>query len=388
MSITINQLKEHLSGMGHGGSLGKVRNFYQLCERAANTMLARLDPLETQREQALTQAIHDDLQNYPLPSDYKKVIDIAPQDDRQSRDRAARRYMEPFAAGLNLRNKDIAIESKEGTKFIRVNWKSTSAKTLHSMNSLTDDGTISAVGSAAGLKANELYKLSGNASIEFDLVASGDGLSVLNKTNNVDLEDWDELADFIVPVYFGSVANFTSITLLWGNDITTKFWTPTAQTAQSDATAVKAGWNFFLFPWSTATETGTVDPAKIDSFKLTIAAAGAINNIRVDNILVSLGRFFDLKYYSQYIFKNSSGTWITQPTSDNDTLVLIGTALQIYTLECLIAMAQQMEGKDSVFDITFARTELEDLYRRYRAEHPSEAKKQVGNYWNLPRFKR
>ena len=388
MSITVSQLKEHLTGIGHGGTLNKVRNFYQLCERAANTMLARLDPLETQREQQLSQTIHDDLQNYPLPSDYKKIIDIAPQDDRQSRDRAARRYMESFAAELNLRNKNIAIESKEATKFIRVNWKSTSAKTLHSMNSLTDDGTITAVGSASGLKANELYKLSGNASIEFDLAASGDGLSVLNKTNNVDLEDWDELADFIVPVYFGSVANFTSITLLWGNDITTQFWTPTTQTTQSDNTAIKAGWNFFLFPWSTATETGTVDPANIDSFKLTIAASGAISNIRVDNILVSLGRFFDLKYYSQYLFKNSAGTWLAQPASDDDTIILIGTALQIYILECLIAMAQQVEGLDSAFDITFARTELEDLYRRYRAEHPSEAKKQVGSYWGTPRFRR
>ena len=113
------------------------------------------------------------------------------------------------------------------------------------------------------------------------MVASGDGISVLNKTNNVDLEDWDEMADFIVPVYLSSVTNFTSISLLFGNDITTKYWTPTAQTTQSDGTAVKVGWNYFLFQWAGATETGTVDPATIDSFKLTIATTGAISNIRV-----------------------------------------------------------------------------------------------------------
>jgi len=388
MSITVQELKNNLIGMSHGGTLNKVRNFYSLCERAANTMLARLDPVETVREQALTQAVHDDLQNYNLPSDYKKIIDLAPQDDRQSRDRAARRYMEPFAAELNLRNKDIAIEAREGVKFIKINWKSNSAKTLHSMNSLTDDGTISVVGSASGLKINELYKLSGNASIEFDLSASGDGISVLNKTNNVDLENWDEMADFIVPVYFGSVTNFTSLSFLFGNDITTKFWTPTAQTAQSDGTAARIGWNYFLFQWVGATETGTVDPATIDSFKLTIAATGAISNIRVDNILVSLGRFFDLKYYSQYLFRNSAGTWLSQPVSDDDSIILLGTALQIYILECFIACVQQMEGKDMVSDYTWAKNELDDLYRRYRAEHPSEAKKQIGNYWGLPRFKR
>ncbi len=388
MATTITQLKEHLTGMGHGGTLNKIRNFYVLLERVANNVLTRLDPIETVRNQQLSQAIHDDLQNYPLPSDYKKVIDIAPQDDRQSRDRAARRFMEPFAAELNLRNKDIAIESNEGVKFIRVNWKSTSAKTLHTMNSLTDDGTIAVVGSATGLKINELYKLSGNASIEFDLVATGDGIQVSNKTNNVDLEDWDEMADFIVPVYLGSITNFTSISLVWGNDLTGNYWTSTAQTTQADGTAVKVGWNFFLFKWTTATETGTVNPAKIDSFKLTIAAGGAISNIRIDNILASLGRFFDFKYYSQYLFKNTAGTWISQPTTDDDTIVLLGTALNIFIFECLIAMAQQMEGTDSAFDITFARTELVDLYQRYKAEHPSEAKKQVGNYWSSPRFKR
>ena len=402
MSVTIAEIKNHLTGMAGAASIDDVVGIFALMERSANTMLARLDPLETEREQALSQAIHDDLQNYPLPSDYKKVIDLAPQDDRQASDRASRGYMERFAAELNLRNKDLTIESKEGTKFIRINWKSTSAKTLHSMNSLTDDGTISVVGSASGLKINELYKLSGNASIEFDLVASGDGISVLNKTNNVDLEDWDEMADFIVPVYFGSVSAFTSATLIWGNDITTKFWTPTAQTTQSDATAVKAGWNFFLFNWVGATETGTVDPAKIDSFKFTIAASGAISNIRVDNILVSLGRFFDLKYYSQYVFKNSAGTWIARPTTDNDSVILSGTALQIFILECRIALAQQLikDPKMMLAATSWERSQLNGdptsgdpagrmgLYAKYRAEHPSESKKQIGSYWNLPRWKK
>src|SRR3990167_3655089 len=345
MSATISQIKDHLTGMGGGASIDDVVNLYALMVRVANTLLTRLDPIETEKEQQLSQAIHDDLQNYPLPSDYKKIIDLAPQDDRQSKDRVQRRYMEPFAAELNLRNKDIAIESKEGTKFIRVNWKSTSAKTLHSMNSLTDDGTIAVV---------------------------------------------------------GSVSAFTSATLIWGNDLTTKYWTPTAQTTQSDATAVKAGWNFFLFNWAGATETGTVDPATIDSFKFTIAATGAISNIRVDNILVSLGRFFDLKYYSQYVFKNSAGTWIARPTTDDDTIILSGTALQIFIIECRIAIIQQLikDVGTSYSATRWERIQLNGdpesgdsagkvgLYAKYRAEHPRESKKQIGNYWNLPRLKR
>lgn len=399
MSTTVSAIKDDLKGMLGGASIDDVVNLYSLMERATNQMLARLDPIETVRKQALSQVIHDDLQNYALPSDYKKIIDLAPQDDRQSRDRASRSYMEPFAAELNLKNKDIAIEAREGVKFLRANWKSTSAKTLHTMNSLTDDGTISVVGSASGLKANTLYKLSGNASVEFDLTASGDGIQVLNKTNNVDLENWDEMADFIVPVWFGSVSAFTSATLLWGNDLTTKYWTPTAQTAQSDGVSVQTGWNFFLFPWVGATETGTVNPALIDSFKFTIAATGAITNIRVDNILVSLGRFFDLKYYSQYIFKSSVGTWLVRPTTDDDICILSGTSLLIYLHECRIAIAQQLTDDNGRTTLSESKKALNGdpnapdvegrvgLYRRYRAEHPSESKKLIGRYWNLPRFK-
>jgi len=387
MSQTIIELEENLTGLAHGGSLKRVRNRNALYERVANTLLSKLDPVETIRLQELSSAVHDDLQNYPLPADYKKIIDIAPVQDRQSSDRASRVLSEPFSAELGLSNKRIAIEALEGVKFLRLDWKDSSAKTLHTMDSLTSNGTISTVGSATGLKANTLYKLSGTASIEFDLVATGDGIQNTTLTS-VDLSTEDELGGFIVPVYFGSISNLTSLTFIFGNDLTTQYWTSVAQTTQADGTAFRVGWNFLLFPWSTATETGTVTPSTIDSFKLTVAATGAINNIRVDNILVSLGRIFDLKYYSQYLFKNSGGTWISKPTSDSDSLVLTGTSLQIFTLESLKAIAQQMEGKDSVFDINYANSELPSLYQLYRAEHPSEAKRPVGKYWSTRPFRR
>lgn len=387
MSTTITQIEESLSGMMHGGTLNKVRNRYALYERVANTLLTRLDPVETIRLQALSQLVHDDLQDYTLPSDYKKLIDLFPVEDRTSSERAARVYAEPFGAELALRNKQISIEAKEGVKYIRINWRDTGAKALHTMNSLTDNGTIAIVGTASGLKATTLHKLSGSASIEFDLAVSGDGIQGTGLTA-VDLSSWDEISDFIIPVYLGSVSALTSITFIFGNDLTANYWTCVAQTTQADGTAFRVGWNFILCPWQTATETGTVAPATIDAFKITFAMTAAITNVRVDNILVSLGRFFDIKYYSQFAFKNSAGTWLGKPTADTDSVVLLGTALQIYLLECVVAMAQQMEGKDSGFDINWARQELADLYQRYRAEHPSEAKQNVGRYWNLGNFRR
>lgn len=397
--MTITQVKENLTAMGHGSTLNKVRNIEALFERAANNVLAKVDPVDTQRTNTLGQLIHDDLNNYPLPSDYRKFIDLYPQDNRTSLDIGKRRYSEPFAARRAISNKEISIEGSEGSKFLRANWKSNPAKTLHTMDSLTSNGTWSVVGSATGLKLNTQYKVSGTGSIEFDLVASGDGIQNTTMTA-VDLTTEDELADVIIPVYLGSVSNITSLTSIWGNNLTTAYWTGVAQTAQADGTAFRTGWNYIKSPWSTATETGTVDPATIDSFKLTVQTTGAISNIRVDNIIFSLGRVFDIKYYSKYLFKNTAGTWLSRPTSDDDVVVLDSDGINLFLYECVIEMAQQVEGEDSNFDIGFASKKLNGdlnaldpaarfgLYRLYRGEYPSESKKAVNTWTRGPRFRR
>jgi hypothetical protein len=379
MGYSITQCKENLSAMLHGGSLNKVRNLEALFERAMNTMLTKIDPLETIRLAGLTSTIHDDVYNYALPSDYKKIIDLMPQDNRQSNDTSNRRLADNFDLQKALSQKTISIEGSEGTKIARINWRSRSPKTLHTMNSLTDNGTWSAVGTATGLAKDDICKVSGSASIRFDLGATGDGLQNTTMTA-VDLTDEDEVADVFAWVYFPAITNLTSLSLIWGNDLTTNYWTSVAQTTQADGTAFKIGWNLIKFPWSTATESGTVAPATVDAIKLTVASTGAIANIRVDNITCSIGRNFDIKYYSKYIIKDTNGNWISRYTTDDDTVVLDNDSIQILFLELLIAGAHQIEAVDSSFDIGWAKAEADILYKKYKAENPTMSKKAGSSY--------
>jgi len=393
--MTYGDAKSNLSAMIHGGSLNKVRDVEMMFERAANTLLAKIDPVETERVAPISNVVHDDVYNYALPSDYKKIIDLYPQDNRTSQDTAARRPSQIFDLNKALVNKTLSIQGSEGSKIIKINWRSRQGKTLNTLNSLTANGTWEAVGTASNVVLDTITKVSGSGSIRFDLAASGDGIQNDDMTA-VDLSDEDEVGDVFVWAYFSSVSALTSLTAFWGNDLDTNYWTSTASTTQADGTAFKAGWNLIKFSWSAATETGTVAPATIDSFKLTVAATGAISNIRVDNIIFSIGRNFDLDYYSKYVFKNEAGTWISRPTTDLDEVVLDNDAIQIYLLECLIAAAQQMEGEDSGFDLNWANRELNGdpsaldpvkragLYRTYRKEHPSRSKAQTGYYGNSP----
>lgn len=388
MGILISDVKEHLIAVLHSGSIAKVRNFAGACERAASTMLLKVKPVETQRTVPLSTTVHDALYNYALPSDFNSPIDLYPQADRSLLDKSRRVYAEAFDIRKALNNKSISIEGSEGSKFLRINWKWRSPKILSTMDSYNGNGTWTAVGSATSVTTDTITKYSGGGSVRFNVVASGDGIQNTTLTA-VDLTNEDQVADVLLAVYFGSVSSLTSIQPIWGNDLTTNYWTGVAQTTQADGTAFKVGWNIIKVPWSSATQSGTVAPATIDSFKLVFASTGAIANVRVDNILFSIGRAFDLKYYSKFFFKNSSGTFITKPTAadDSDVALCDNDSLQIFVMELMKALAHQVEGEDSDFDIDYANRELADLYPAYMAEHPSESKKQVTSYGGLPRFK-
>lgn len=380
--MTIAEFKDNLSAMLHGGSLNKVRNIESAMQRAANTLLTKIDPIDTMRTTALSQAVHDDVYNYSLPSDYKKIIDLLPQDERELSDTTTRLYAERFDLRKELSTKRISIEGSEGSKMIRINWRSRQAKTINELNSPTANGTWSAVGTASNILEDDIDYVSGSGSVRFDSAASGDGIQ--NTTMSaVDLTDEDEQADFWVRFKIKNstdLGELTSVSLVWGNDLTTAYWTGVAQTTQADGTAFKVGWNEIKVPWSTATETGTVDPAAIDSLSIAFATSAAITQIKIDYITCSIGRNFDIKYYSKYLLKNSSGTWIAKTSSDDDTIVLDSDAIQLYLLETLIVIAHQIEGADSLFDINWAKSELEVLYRRYKAEFPSMSKKALTFY--------
>jgi len=377
MALSITLLKEHLIGMGHSGTLNKVRNFEALLERSIGRFLLKCHPVEAMRTAALTTVVHDDVYNYSLPSDFGQLIDLIPQDNRQSWDKAFRTDTGVFDVEKAVREKVVSIEGNEGDKIIRINWRSRSGKLIHGMNSLTVDGTWAAITGASGIAVNTIFKKSGNASIEFDLTATGGGIQNTTMASKV-LTDEDEVSDFFYWIYFPTVP--TSTTLIWGNDLTANFWTGVAQTTQADGTAFRVGWNLIKVPWSTATETGTVAPATVDSVRITVANAATINNIRIDNIICSIGRNFDLKYYSKYLIKNAAGTWISRTTTDDDTLVLDNDSLPPFLMECLIDLAHQVEGTDSAFDLGFAENQLKSLYPAYKSINPSQVQKVRRSY--------
>ncbi len=392
---SINQLEDHLVGMGHGSSLRKVLNKFALYERAGNNMRSKVDVVTTIRTAPLTQAVHDDQFVYAVPSDYGKIIDLYPSGVRQNTDFARRTSGVTASLLKQVKDKQVAVESRDGARVLLIDWAGKTPKTLADMNSLTG---WSAVAGVSGLELDTQYAISGGKSLKFDLDTTGGGLQNTTLTT-VDLSDWENEADFFIWMYFGDISALTSVQARFGNDVSANYYESTAQTAQADGTAFQIGWNLIKFSWASATETGTVDATTINSFRVILNTTGAIANVRADNVIVSLGNIFEMKYYSSYLFKNAAGTWIRRPTVDTDMICLDELGFNIFVYECLMAMSQQTEGEDSGFDIQFAITALNGnpasadpalrygLYSRYRNEYPSQGKRTVQTYYNTRRMR-
>ena len=393
MAKTILQVKEDLEGLIHSTSLAKVRNLNAVFQRSARNLLTKIDPADTVRMVQITNAVHDEIYDYSAPSDLKgrKIIDIRPQHSRQKSENVHQTFSRRF--DLEKDDSSFQIRYNKGTKTLRLALALTTPLLLNECDSLTANGTWAADGTGAtNLTRDTLDFMSGSASLNFDLAVSQTTGYIENSTmSQVDLTDYDEIGSIFVRVYIPDTSIITNFILRWGND-TSNYWSRTV-TAPHDQSTLKTGWQILRFDWNGATETGTVAPATIDYLRLTVTYDGtAETDLRVDKISASSGEIWEMEYYSECLFSTSGGTWQTTTTDDSDIINLDEDGINIFEYECVISIAQQLQGADGAFDYNFARNMLGldekgnivgGLYAKYQEAHPSEAIRPRNIYFDV-----
>ena len=397
MSYYISDAKSDLEGTLHSTQVSKVKNIYNLFWRAARNVLAKIDPKETIRINQITNAVHDDIYDYAVADDLKgnKILDIRPQANRGKSDSFTQRLAREF--DKYKEDGTFQIRTNKGTKTLRLSADITGSPTvLHSMNSITDNGTWAVGGDATNLTADTLEYLSGSASLNFDLNVSGSVGYIENSDfDDVDLSDYDEVGALFVRVYIPDPSIITNFILRWGND-SSNYWSRTV-TAPHDQSTFKTGWQILRFEWNGATESiaGGVDPSAIDYLRLTVTYNGtAETDLRVDKITCSKGEIYEMEYYSECLFENSAGTWIRKPTDDTDIINLDEDGYNLFLNECGVLACQQMQGADSAEDKKFFNEQLYGdgtrenlgLYSKYKSDHPSESLRPRSFYWRFSTY--
>lgn len=368
----------------HGTTLDKISSPYELIYEAARNVLLGCDPVETKRVAQISNALYDQVYRYTVPTDLKgnKILDIRPQVNRTVSDKFDQVYSKEFDSYKT--DGSFNIESNNGVKYINISRALTAGVLLNECESATANGTWAVDGAGAtNLTADSLYKVTGSASLNFDLASTG--YLENSDMTAVDLSEHDEISSIFVWVYMPTVV--TNVILRWGNS-STVYWSKTV-TTNFDSTAFQTGWNLLRFDWSSASETGTVDPTAIDYLRVTLTYTGtADTDFRIDSIYSRLPEIYEMVYYSKYLFQNTSGTWIEKPTDDSDIINLDTDSYNLLLYEVCLLTAQELQGEDAAFDLEYWRDKKKEVWNMYRATYKSEVIKPQARYYKQPNINR
>lgn len=378
MAYTRQNLQDDLTAIFHGTTLDKVSNIEGLFNRSARQFLLDLDPQETIRVADFS-SVFDSIYTYSAPSDLKgnKIIDIRPRFNRNKSENITQTYSEEF--DLYKENQNFALEFDDLTKTLRLRKNVGGRILINGCDTVTANGTWAVSGGASNLTADTIDKVEGSGSLNFDLDGATAGVLENSSMQVVDLTDHDEKSSLFVRVYMPTVA--TNVILRWGND-SSNYWSRTMTTAYDGA--FRVGWNVIQFDWNGATETGTVAPASIDYARVTITYTGtADTDFRVDEISSHLPYAFEVVYYSKFLFRNSSGTWIEQTTAAADLINLDTESFKIYMDLCSYLISQQLQGEDAVSDMRFFRDEYIQGIKRYKSQYKSQVQSPRSTYYRF-----
>lgn len=388
MSRTISQIKTTISSRLHGTTLNKLSDFNTICKDAAENMLSRIDPQETGRTALLSNAVYDQVYDYAVPTDFKSPIDIRKQAGSVPTNYPLNRTFSRQFNNQKL-NGQFAIVWRDAVQFLRLSEYLNAPAIIDKADSLTENGSWTIGGNASDLTLDTLNYVSGTGSIRADVSSPGSIVNVILRIGN-------------------DSSNYYSKTVTAGH-----------------FEAFKTGWNLCRFDFSSATETGTVDMAEIDYVRITVTyntnqtayfektltnavdlsdnylqdgsiftyvriqTSSSVSVIAIDNITANIGTYYETDYYSNYLFRNTSGTWIDQPTADTDIVNLSPVSYKIFEAEICKIITQQLQGAMGAFDFTYWNAMLEGdqdhlgLYDQYLEQFPSERVESQTDYYTI-----
>lgn len=390
MSYSISQAFDDLSGIIHGKTVNKITNIDSVARRAAQNLLAMIDPDETRRIDTIT--IYDKILDVAAPSDLKekRIIDIRPQFDTNNSRAGSDNLGSRFSKDFDLRRgwgSWFTVMDNGGTKYLRVKAEITpNALTLDGLDTL---GSWAVGGSGQNIALESTIFPQG--AIQFDIAAGVSPITGYVQNTAITQQDFTDLVNkssaFFV-LYIPSaaaLAAITSVDLRWGTDMTANYYNRTVTAPHFGS--LKVGKNIMRFDWNGATKTGTIDATKIDSARISVTTNGtAISALIVSNLMFSIGRVWEIEYYSKYIF-SASGTW-QDTVTDGGTLINLDTAsYNLFLYEFALASLQQIQGKDAVVDRDYFQKLLHGdgnqagLYEKYKKNNPSQTEKPTQTYY-------
>lgn len=392
MSKTIGDEKNTISSRLHGTTLNKLGDFYLLCKEAAEAVSNRIDLQEARRRALLPNAVYDQVYDYALPSDFKAPIGLNTQADNTNNSNQSRTYSNQF--NNNKKDNSYAVVWEDMTQFLRFARYLNTPLVIDKADSLTENGTWAISGNGSNLVLDTNNYMSGVGSLKCDVSSPGAVVNVILRLGN------DSLNYYSKTITTGHFEAFMTGWNLCRFDLSDAVLTGTVDMETIGYITVTVTYNTAQTVTYTKTLSTTVDMS-VDNYKsdgavfayLDFSTVSSLSTLRLDNITANVGTLYDINYYSNFVFRNSAGTWIEKPTTDNDLLNLSPLSYRIFDAELSRIITQQNQAAMGGFDFAYWNLQLEGnlsqggeqegLYDQYERQFPSERKEGQINYYTF-----
>jgi len=376
MGIPISTIKDDLRGVIHGTTVDKITNLYGLFNRTASQVLLDVDLQETRQIQTLAQ-VFNSVYDYSAPADLKgnRIIDLRPQAGRKG-DTWPQRFNQFFDKKKWLKNQNqFTTQHNSGVKSLRIDAPFLTAPTV-----ISDTGSISgwsATGGASGLSVDTKYNVAGSGDLQFNLDGIQEGQVTSSTIASIDLSTHVNISKIFMWVYMPVALTGIGddgIGCWIGND-SNNYYSMTFCKTQSTGQPFKIGWNLVSFDWDSTT--GTPNMSSVNWIQLFFFPNVPITGMKICNITSNLGQYLEAEYYSKYMFRNPTTNVfkekVVDDSTDLDTLVNVDTeSYPVYFNKLCFFIAQQLQGKDATYDVTYWDGEYKNALKRYKNLYPSE----------------
>jgi hypothetical protein len=382
--ITITTFKGLIPGKLGGTSLAKISGIYGKMYEAAANMRGRVKPRTIARSSRIENAIYDHVYNYTCPDDLEDdaVIDIRPIGERSTEDTMGGTGVKEF--DIKKKGNTFVVEYVNGQKTLRISKPAGTHTVLHRMDSTTTGGTVTLGGDASNATIDTLDHVSGSGALKFNLNGlTGTATVTIALDTVTDLSDMRSLGALFAWVKFPDSSRLTSVKLTWGASAG-EGWYKTVTTAHDRAFTSNA-WQLLRHDWTSATDVGaptettseTIDYVQV-TFTYTVGTA--LSGVGLDNITASLGKAYEVVYYSNRIFTDTTGiTWKETPTHDTDIIRLEPLGTNIFMYEFMLTLQQELQGENMSANFAFFRNQLEGnekragLYDQFERQNPDQS---------------
>lgn len=353
--MVISEYKSRIQSKYEGGTSLSV-DWYSNAKEAGEAMRGQINPTTLKRSVPIYGGLYDDNDIYYCPSDVDVPVTLySPRNIREEWD-----FMPSQAYHNSNKQHSFTIETVNGSRRILVR------NSVSSLSLVLD--TYDSIGTkvGVGLTVNSYNFLTGTGAVQGTFSDTQTNISDTFATP-IDITQYAN-GIFLLPANFTNGADVESVTI---NLYTTSNDFYTLKVPQT----IVDGWNIMRIELEQKVQTGFPVDTNIISYSLDFKMkTGKSQTVIIDKISLTQGYFYNLEYYSNKMFIDVNGKWVSTPTVDTDVINLSEREADILVYEgCRIVALSGIKRKDvPPFD-----QELMRKYNSYWADYPSDAQLQT-----------